>query len=129
MRMILIQGVNESDLCLQTRMILIQGVNENYSHLRTRMILNPKTRQSNNVNFENAVTLVENTPIQAGELQKLNFKILPEFNEKKKKKKPPQRILKVALIYFQCIVSTPSTNSPSFSVTNNLNRASSGDCP
>lgn len=26
------------------------------------------TRQSNNVNRENAVTLVENTPIQAGEL-------------------------------------------------------------
>ena len=68
MRMIIIQGVNENDLCLQTRMILIQGVNENYSHLRTIMILNPKTRQSNNVNFENAVTLVENTPIQAGEL-------------------------------------------------------------
>ena len=49
-------------------MSLIQGVNENYSHLRTRMILIPKTRQSNNVNRENAVTLVENTPIQAGEL-------------------------------------------------------------
>lgn len=66
--MSLIQGVNENDLCLQTRMILIQGVNENYSHLRTRMILIPKTRQSNNVNRENAVTRVENTPIQAGEL-------------------------------------------------------------
>ena len=49
-------------------MILIQGVNDSDSHLRTRMILNPKTRQSNNVNRENAVTLVENTPIQAGEL-------------------------------------------------------------
>ena len=66
--MIIIQNVNENDLCLQKRMILIQGVNENYSHLRTRMILNPKTRQSNNVNRENAVTRVENTPIQAGEL-------------------------------------------------------------
>jgi hypothetical protein len=50
------------------RMILILRDNENCSHLRTRMILNPKTRQSNNVNRENAVTLVENTPIQAGEL-------------------------------------------------------------
>ena len=109
---------------------VIENENDSYS-----------TRQSNNVNFENAVTLVENTPIQAGELQKLNFKIFPEFPESRNKKKPPQRILqtetrkppqrilKVALIYFQCIVSTPSTNSPSFSVTNNLNRASSGDCP
>lgn len=49
-------------------MLIIQGVNDNYSHLRTRMILIPKTRQSNNVNRENAVTCVENTPIQAGEL-------------------------------------------------------------
>lgn len=49
-------------------MLIIQSVNENDSHLRMRMILNPKTRQSNNVNRENAVTLVENTPIQAGEL-------------------------------------------------------------
>lgn len=49
-------------------MIIIQNVNENYSHLRMIMILIPKTRQSNNVNRENAVTLVENTPIQAGEL-------------------------------------------------------------
>ena len=66
--MILIQGVNENDSHLRTIMILIQGVNENDSHLRTIMILNPKTRQSNNVNLWNAVTRVENTPIQAGEL-------------------------------------------------------------
>ena len=53
------------------------------------MILNPKTRQSNNVNRENAVTRVENSPIQAGELQKLLFKIFPEFPEARNKKATP----------------------------------------